>query len=84
MAAGSFAMMNDDQWQAHVTREAALALGKWLQEANLLDRKIGSIRIEELQGMAAAAVSRWVVLQSQRLEQSKSGEKDAIRELLLF
>ena len=59
--------MTDDEWQAHVTREAAKAIGTWLEGRGRLHQPIAALTIAELEAMATNAICRFVVLGSQRI-----------------
>ncbi len=74
--------MNDDQWQAHVTREAAKAIGRWLEGRGRLHQPIAALTMAELEAMAASAISRFVVLASQRIRDCPEDSEDLIRLLL--
>lgn len=78
--------MTDDEWQAHVTRETAREMGEWLSArgAGRLRSPIASLMLADLEAMAASAISRWIVLQSQRLAEAGWPTEDPIRRLLLF
>lgn len=56
--------MSSDEWQAHVTREAALEIGRWLEARGRLHRPVASLTLPELEAMAVVAISRFVVLAS--------------------
>ncbi|WP_085090259.1 hypothetical protein [Azospirillum oryzae] len=56
--------MTDDEFQAHATREAAKAIGEWLEATLQLDRQLRTLRLFELEAIAAAAISRYVVVAS--------------------
>jgi hypothetical protein len=77
--------VSDDEWQAHVTREAAREIGEWLSArgAGKLQSHIASLTLSELEAMAASAISRWIVLQSERLAQANWPHQDPIGKLLL-
>ena len=60
-------MMGDNQWQAHVTREAARAVGAWLEARGRLHRPIRSLTMTDLEGVASAAIARFIVLASERI-----------------
>lgn len=62
--------MTPDEWQAHVTREAAMEIGKWLEARGRLDRPIASLRLTELDALASVAISRFVVLASQKIKEA--------------
>ena len=77
--------MSEDEWQAHATREAAREMGEWLSArgAAKLRSPIASLTLQELEAMAAGAISRWIVLQSERLARVDWSREDPIRKLLL-
>lgn len=70
---------HEDQWQAHVTREAALAIGEWLLASNRLDAPVKALSLPDLEAMATAAISRWVKVWSERLDDAP----EEIKSLLL-
>ncbi len=60
---GFAAPTSDDEMQAEATRASALAAGNWLQEGILKhnnDRMIRTLRIEDLEGLASAAICGWL------------------------
>ena len=59
--------MTDDEWQAHVTHEAAKAIGEWLEGRGRLYQPIRCLTMPELEAMAQNAISRLIVLASQRI-----------------
>jgi hypothetical protein len=61
--------MTDDEWQTHVTYEAAKAIGEWLEGRGRLHQPIRCLTMRELEAMAQNAISRFVVLASQRITQ---------------
>ena len=77
--------MTDDQWQRHVTHESAREIGEWLagKGEGLLRRPVASLIMADLEAMANCAISRWIVLQSQRLAKASWPRDDPIRTLLL-
>ncbi|RAI46171.1 hypothetical protein [Rhodoplanes roseus] len=60
----------DDVWADHVRAECAKAVGEWLEGSVRLERPVRSLTSSELQGIAEAATSRWIVLASQRMAQA--------------
>lgn len=60
--------MTDDEWHAHVTREAATAIGRWLEARGRLHQPIRVLTMPELEA-AAAAISRFVVLGAKRIRE---------------
>ncbi len=73
----------DDQLQAEATRAAAVAAGNWLQESILEhnnDRMIRTLRIEDLENIACAAICGWV--QERAKQAHKLGEADKLGELI--
>ena len=74
--------MTDDEWQAHVTREAAKAVGEWLEGRGRLHQPIRCLTMPELEAMAANAIGRFVVLASERIK-AEPNEHPALTRLLL-
>ena len=74
--------MGPDDWQAHVTREAALEIGRWLEARGRLQGPIASLTLRELEAIAISAISRWIVLQSSRLKAAGWPPEDPIARLL--
>ena len=68
--------MTPDEWQAHVTREAAKDIGKWLEARGRLDRPIASLRLTDLDAMASVAISRFVVLASHKIREASGAHQD--------
>jgi hypothetical protein len=68
--------MAPDEWQAHVTREAAKDIGKWLEARGRLDRPIASLRLTDLDAMASVAISRFVVLASHKIRDAPGQHSD--------
>ena len=67
--------MTEDQIQAATTRAAAEAIGEWLIGAGIVQKRIIHLSMAELESMATAAISGWVVKRAElqkSLEQSKS------------
>jgi hypothetical protein len=75
--------MTPDEWQAHVTRAAALEIGKWLEARGKLHLPIASLTLGDLEAMAVNAISRWIVLQSKRLQRQDWPQEDPVAMLLL-
>jgi len=74
--------MSPDDWQAHVTREAAKEIGKWLEARGRLDRPITSLRLSDLEAVASVAISRFVVLASHKIREAPQQHAD-IENLLM-
>jgi hypothetical protein len=74
--------MTDDAWQAHVTREAARDIGRWLEGRGRLHQPITVLNLGELEGMATAAISRFVVLASERIRDWPEDSEDLTALLL--
>lgn len=68
--------MTPDEWQAHVTREAAKEIGKWLEARGRLDRPIASLRLTDLDAMASVAISRFVVLASVKIREEPAAHPE--------
>lgn len=74
--------MTGDAWQAHVSREAARAVGAWLEARGRLHQPIRSLTMAELEAIATAAIGRFVVLASERIEARPDESEDLTRLLL--
>ena len=74
--------MTDDEWQAHVTREAARAIGTWLEGRGRLHQPIATLTLGDLEAMAANAISRFVVLGTERIR-DRPANAGALTRLLL-
>ncbi|MDV7200220.1 hypothetical protein RYZ18_02645 [Roseovarius sp. 10] len=74
--------MTPDEWQAHVTREAAKEIGKWLEARGRLDRPIASLRLKDLDAMASVAISRFVVLASVKIREEPAAHPE-LKNLLM-
>ena len=74
--------MTDDEWQAHVTREAAREIGAWLEARGRLDRPISTLSLRDLEAMADNAISRFIVLASRRIRE-KPAETRPLRSFLM-
>lgn len=68
--------MTPDEWQAHVTRAAAQEIGTWLEARGRLDRPIASLALSDLDAMASVAISRFVVLASQKTREAPGQHAD--------
>jgi hypothetical protein len=75
--------MTPDEWQAHVTRAAALEIGKWLESRGKLHQPIASLTLGDLEAIAVNAISSWIVLQSERLQRQDWPQEDPVAMLLL-
>ena len=59
-----------DVWADNVRAECARAVGEWLEGSVRLERPIRSLTSSELQHIAEAATSRWIVLASHRIAEA--------------
>ncbi len=76
--------MSDDQWQAQVTREAAKAIGEWLEGRGGLHQPIRCLTMPDLEAMAQNAISIFIVKASQRITQKPADcESQKLSTLLL-
>ncbi len=75
--------MTPAEWQAHVTRAAALEIGKWLEARGKLHQPIASLSLGDLEAMTVNAISRWIVLQSERLQRQDWPQEDPVAMSLL-
>jgi len=76
--------VSPDEWQAHVTTEAALAMGRWLEARGRLDRPIATLTRKDLECMAMSAISRFIVLASERRTAAPDAEERENLERLLM
>ena len=74
--------MSDDEWQAHVTRDAARSIGRWLEGRGRLHQPISSLTMADLEAMATNAISRFVVMGSERMK-ANAGNSAALTRFLL-
>jgi len=74
--------MSPDEWQAHVTREAAKEVGKWLEARGRLDRPVASLKLSDLEAVASVAISRFIVLASHRIREAP-GQHEELETLLM-
>ena len=73
-----------DIWADHVRSECAKAVGAWLEGSVRLDRPIRSLTVQELENIAEAATSQWIVLASQRIAEAPADcESQKLSSLLL-
>ena len=75
--------MSSDEWQVHVTREAAKEVGTWLEARGRLDRPVASLRLSDLENMASVAISRFVVLASHKIREAP-GQHAELENLLMW
>jgi hypothetical protein len=61
--------MTDDEWQAHVTCEAAKAIGEWLEGRGGVHQPIRCLTMRDLEAMAQNAISVFIVKTSQRIRE---------------
>ena len=76
--------MSAQEWQAHVTTEAALAMGRWLEARGRLDRPIASLTRKDLECMASNAISRFIVLAAERRSAAPDAKERQRLDLLLM
>ena len=74
--------MTDDEWQAHATREAAKAVAEWLEARGRLHQPIARLSLADLEAIAAAAISRWILSASERIRERPKGTEDLHRLLM--
>jgi hypothetical protein len=77
MAQGLRALSPDDAWRAFVTREAGKEIGQWLEGRGRLHHPIARLTLGELTIMADNAISRFIVLASER-----SARRDPLDDVL--
>ena len=74
--------MTEDEWQAHVTCEAAKEIGAWLEARGRLDQPIRSLTMRDLEALAQNAIVRFIVLASRRIAQEPDSSNDLRRFLM--
>jgi hypothetical protein len=83
--------MTSDEWQVHVTREAAKEIGAWLEGRGRLQHPIRCLTMPDLEAVmsktclrhgAANAISRFVVLASERIREQPEAHPDLTQLLL--
>ena len=67
--------MTEDEWQAHVTREAAKEIGAWLEARGRLDQPIRSLTMRDLEALAQNAITQFIVLASHRIHEKPEATK---------
>ena len=68
--------LSDDDWQAFTVQEAAKAIGEWLETRGRLDQPIKHLTMRDLEGMADAALTRFIVVSSYRLKACRNPQPD--------
>ena len=76
--------MSPEAWHAWVTGEAAMAMGHWLEARGRLERPIHSLTRRDLEAMATAAISRFIVLASERRAAAPDPAEGAALDALLL
>ena len=71
--------MTNDEWQAHVTLEAAKAIGEWLEGRGRLHQPIRALTMADLTAMASNAISRFVLLGVERMRTEPNDDADLTR-----
>ena len=74
--------MTSDEWQAHVTREAAKAMGEWLEGRGRLHQPIATLTLADLEAMASNAIGRFVAMRPERIRSEADNAEDLTRLLL--
>lgn len=75
--------MTDDEWLLHVRHEAAKDIAQWLEGRGRLQAPIRSLTMRELEAVADNAISRFIVLTSERIAQRRSDPVSQKLSLLL-
>jgi hypothetical protein len=73
--------MTSDEWQSRVTREAAKAMGQWLEGRGRLHQPVAALTMADLEAMASNAIARFVVMGSERIR-TKADNAEATRLLV--
>jgi hypothetical protein len=74
--------VTEDEWQAHVTREAAREIGAWLEARGRLDQPIRSLTMRDLEALAQNAITQFIVLASWRVAEEPEDTRDLRRFLM--
>ena len=74
--------MTEDEWQAHVTREAAKEMGAWLEARGRLHQPIRSLTMRDLEALAQNAITQFIVLASRRVAEEPEDTRDLRRFLM--
>ena len=62
---------------------AALEIGTWLEARGSLHQPIASLTLGDLEAMASNAISRWIVMQTEKLQRAGWPPEDPIANFLL-
>ena len=71
--------MTADEWQAFVTREAAMEIGRWLEGNGKLGVPVSALTLADLEAMASVAISRFILLGSDRIWARPEDGEDLFR-----
>lgn len=74
--------MTENEWQAWMTRRAAMEIGRWLEGRGRLHQPIAALTVAELEAMAASAISRFVLDAATRARERPDADPDLTRLLL--
>lgn len=61
----------EDESRSRIVRETALSLGKWLEGAKLLEKKIWQLRLEDLEKIVDVSISTFIVAESREQERRR-------------
>lgn len=77
-------MTEEDAMQAAMVRAAALAIGDWLEGRGRLHQPIASLTLNDLDAMAANAVSAWILARQRAArDATKKADHPTAADLLL-
>lgn len=62
--------LNCDEWQSLVNTQAAKAIGECLERRGRLGDPIARLNMRDLERLADAAITKWIVLYSLRLTEA--------------
>ena len=71
--------MTADEWQAFVTREAAMEIGRWLEGHGKLAVPVSALTLADLEAMASVAICRFILLGSDRIRARPEDGEDLSR-----
>lgn len=75
---------SDDEWSESTRTTCARSIAAWLKESINTARPINTLKLPELEMMAEAAVSTWIVAASKRIPEAPDSPKTREMRGLLY
>lgn len=69
-------LTDHDIHQATLTRGAAMAIGEWLIESSILEKRVRELHMPELEAIAVAALSGYILTKNRILTESRRSDSD--------